>query len=119
TMAFHFEKPEGLEFRAGQFADFTLLNPSETDAEGDVRGFSLASAPYETDIFVTTRLRDTAFKQVMRNLPEGTEVKFDGPYGDFTLHKNETVPAVFVIGGIGVTPVRSMVAQATHDRTAH
>lgn len=119
TMAFHFAKPEGFEYRAGQFADFTLINPPETDEEGDMRGFSLASAPFEGDIFVATRLRDTAFKRVLKVLPVGSEVKFDGPYGDFTLHKNESVPAVYIIGGIGVTPVRSMIAQATHDKTSH
>ena len=45
TMAFQFEKPEGFAFKAGQFGDFTLANPPETDAEGNTRGFSLASAP--------------------------------------------------------------------------
>ena len=35
TMAFHFEKPDGFAYRAGQFADYTLINPSETDAEGN------------------------------------------------------------------------------------
>ncbi len=119
TMAFHFEKPEGMEFRAGQFADYTLINPPETDAEGDTRGFSLVHAPFEGDLVAATRMRDTAFKRVIKDLPIGTEVKFDGPYGDFTLHKTETTPAVFIIGGIGVTPVRSMIAQATHDKTAH
>lgn len=119
TMAFHFAKPEGMEYRAGQFADFTLIDPPETDAEGDMRGFSLASAPYEEDIMVATRMRDTAFKRVLKDLPIGTELKFDGPYGDFTLHKNETIPAVFIIGGIGVTPVRSMISQATHDKSSH
>lgn len=119
TMAFHFEKPEGFEFRAGQFGDFTLLNPPETDSEGDTRGFSIAAAPYEPDLMFATRLRDTAFKRVIRELPIGTEVKLDAPYGDFTLHKTATTPAVFIIGGIGVTPVRSMIAQATHDKTAH
>jgi ferredoxin-NADP reductase len=119
TMAFHFEKPAGFEFRAGQFADYTLIDPPETDAEGDTRGFSLAYAPYESDLVVATRMRDTAFKRVLKDLPIGTEVKLDAPYGDFTLHKTETTPAVFIIGGIGVTPVRSMVAQATHDKTSH
>ncbi|HET6924593.1 MAG TPA: FAD-dependent oxidoreductase [Candidatus Saccharimonadales bacterium] len=118
TMAFHFEKPEGFEFRAGQFLDITLLDPPETDAEGDTRGFSIASAPYEAELMVATRLRDTAFKRVLRDLPLGTELKLDAPYGDFTLHKTETTPAVFLIGGIGVTPVRSMVAQAIHDGSA-
>jgi ferredoxin-NADP reductase len=119
TMAFYFEKPDGFEFRAGQFADYTLIDPSETDQEGNMRGFSLVHAPYETDIVFATRMRDTAFKRTIKDLPAGAEIKFDGPYGDFTLHKTETTPAVFLIGGIGITPVRSMVAQATHDKTAH
>lgn len=119
TMAFHFEKPKGFEFRAGQFADFTLINPPETDAEGDTRGFSLVYAPFEADLVAATRMRNTAFKRVLKSLPIGTEIKLDAPYGDFTLHKTETRPAVFLIGGIGVTPVRSMLAQSIHDQTAH
>lgn len=119
TMAFHFAKPEGFAFRAGQFADFTLIDPQETDEEGNTRGFSLVQAPFEPDLVAATRMRDTAFKRVLKNLSLGTEVKLDGPYGDFTLHKTESTPAVFISGGIGVTPVRSMVAQATHDKTTH
>lgn len=119
TMEFFIEKPAGLEFRAGQFCDITLKDPPETDAEGNVRGFSFVTAPYETELAVATRLRDTAFKRVFRKLPIGTVVSLDAAYGDFTLHKTQSTPAVFIIGGIGVTPVRSMVAQATHDRTAH
>jgi ferredoxin-NADP reductase len=119
TMAFYFEKPKGFDFRAGQFCDIRIYDPPETDAEGDIRGFSLAHAPYEADIMVATRMRDTAFKRVLKDLPIGTEVELDAPYGDFTLHKTETTPAVFLIGGIGITPVRSMIAQATHDKTAH
>jgi ferredoxin-NADP reductase len=119
TMAFHFERPAGFEYRAGQFADYTLIDPPETDAEGDTRGFSLVYAPFEGDLVAATRMRDTAFKRVLKDLPVGTEVKMDAPYGDFTLHKTETTPAVFIIGGIGVTPVRSMIAQATHDKTSH
>jgi ferredoxin-NADP reductase len=69
TMAFHFEKPEGFLYKAGQYTDFTLIDPPETDAEGNIRGFSLASAPYEKDLKITTRLRDTAFKRVMKELP--------------------------------------------------
>lgn len=56
-MAFHFEKPTGFEYRAGQFADYTLLSPSETDDEGNTRGFTLASAPFEPTLTATTRLR--------------------------------------------------------------
>ncbi len=118
-MAFRFEKPEGFKFKAGQFGDFTLLNPSETDAEGNIRGFSLASAPYEGDLMFATRMRDTAFKRVLRTMKIGAEVSLDAPYGSFTLHNNTRIPAVFLTGGIGVTPVRSIVLEAAHDNLPH
>ncbi len=118
TMAFHFEKPQGFTFKAGQYADFTLINPSETDAEGNTRAFSLG-APYENDIVFTTRMRDSAFKRTLKKMEVGTEVLFDAPYGSFTLHNNLKIPAVFLSGGIGITPMRSIVLQATHEMTAH
>src|ERR1041384_8232403 len=92
TMAFHFEKPGGFAFKAGQFGDFTLINPAETDAEGNIRTFSLASAPYETDLMFATRMRDTAFKRVLKSMEVGTEVSLNAPYGSFTLHNNSTTP---------------------------
>ncbi|MEO8269406.1 MAG: hypothetical protein ABI557_06785, partial [Aureliella sp.] len=85
TMAFHFSKPDGFEFRAGQCADFTLIDPPQTDQEGDIRAFSLVQAPYEPDLVVATRMRDSAFKRVLKELSTGTEVKLDVPGGDFTL----------------------------------
>ncbi|HLW31461.1 MAG TPA: hypothetical protein VKX40_04300 [Aequorivita sp.] len=73
TMEFHLTKPQGFTFKPGQFADYTEINPSETDTEGDTRGFSLG-APYEEDIIFTTRMRDTAFKRNLKKMPIGTEV---------------------------------------------
>jgi ferredoxin-NADP reductase len=119
TMAFYFQKPEGFTFKAGQFADYTLIDPAETDAEGNVRGFSLANAPFEEDIMFATRMRDTAFKRVMKKMESGTEITFDAPYGSFTLQNNTKIPAVFLCGGIGITPVRSIALQAAHDKTEH
>ena len=116
TMAFHFEKPTRFAFTAGQFGDFTLLHPSETDEEGNIRSFSLASAPFEPNLMIATRMRDTAFKRVLQSLPLGTPVKLDAPYGDFVLHTTVTTPVVFLTGGIGITPVRSMIAQATREQ---
>jgi ferredoxin-NADP reductase len=116
TMAFHFEKPAGFAYTAGQFGDFTELHPAQTDEEGNIRGFSLASAPCEPDLMIATRMRDTAFKRVLKSLPVGTPVKLDAPYGDFVLHKTVTTPVVFLTGGIGITPARSMIVQATKDK---
>lgn len=119
TVAFHWEVPDGFTFKAGQFGDFTLIEPGETDEEGNTRAFSFVHAPSENELVTATRLRDSAYKRVLRDMPEGTEVKFDGPHGNFTLHKTESTPAVFLIGGIGITPIRSMIAEATNNKTLH
>jgi ferredoxin-NADP reductase len=58
TFVFHFEKPANFKFTPGQFIDITLQNPPETDSEGNARGFSIASAPYEDSIMVATRMRN-------------------------------------------------------------
>jgi ferredoxin-NADP reductase len=119
TMAFHFEKPSGFAFKAGQSADLTLIDPPDTDAEGNTRTFSIASPPFENELVFTTRMRDTAFKRSLKNVPLATEVKIGSAAGSFTLHKNPAKPAVFLAGGIGITPFFSMVRQADHDRLPH
>jgi ferredoxin-NADP reductase len=119
TMAFRFEKPLGWTFQAGQYLDMTLLDPSETDPEGNVRSFSIASAPHEETLMVATRMRDTAFKRVLRAMPFGTAVKIEGPSGDLILQKDSTRTAVFLAGGIGITPFRSIVHWAAKDKLTH
>jgi ferredoxin-NADP reductase len=119
TMAFHFEKPAGWTFKAGQFVDMTLLAPSETDAEGNTRGFSIASAPQEGNLMVATRMRDTAFKRVLKAMPLGAMVKIEGPYGNLTIHNNAKRTAVLLAGGIGITPFRSIVFRAAKEKLAH
>ncbi len=56
-----------------------------------------------------------AFKRVLKVMPYGTQLKLDAPYGSFTLHTNTSIPAVFLTGGIGITPVRSMLVEATKE----
>ena len=119
TMSFRFEKPPGWTFKAGQFLDMTLLNPSETDTEGNTRGFSIASGPHEETIMVATRMRDTAFKRVLKTMPLSTAVKIEGPFGDLTLQNNSARAAVFLAGGIGITPFRSIVHRAAKEKLPH
>jgi ferredoxin-NADP reductase len=116
TFAFHFEKPANFKFTPGQFIDLTLQNPPETDAEGNVRGFSIASAPYEDTIMVATRMRDTAFKNVLRSVPLGTEVKIEGPFGNLRLHNDRSRAAVVLTGGIGITPFRSILLHVAKEK---
>jgi ferredoxin-NADP reductase len=119
TMAFSFAKPDGFSFRPGQSSDLTLLDPTETDAEGNVRTFSIVSAPSEDNLTFATRMRDTAFKRVLRNMSPGTEIKLEGPMGSFNLHKNPAKPAVLLAGGIGITPFMSMARDAARQKDPH
>lgn len=79
TMAFHFTKPPDFQFRAGQSVDMTLLDPSESDGEGNTRAFSLASAPFDDDLMIATRMRDTAFKRALRKAAIGLRFQNRGP----------------------------------------
>ena len=127
TIAIQLEKPAGWRFQAGQFLDLGIIAPSETDAEGDTRSFSIASAPHEETLMVATRLRDSAFKRELTKMPLGALVNIAGPSGDLVLDRNAhdrnaqdqnaQRPAVFLAGGIGITPFRSMVLQAAHDKS--
>ncbi|HKX84384.1 MAG TPA: FAD-dependent oxidoreductase [Pyrinomonadaceae bacterium] len=119
TIAFHFEKPSDFSFIAGQFISLSLIDPPETDAEGDTRAFTIASAPYERDLMIATRMRDTAFKRILRKLKPGELIRVRGPFGSLTLHDDATRAAVFLAGGIGITPFRSIVLQSTQFKSSH
>ena len=112
AMAFYFDKPAGFEFVAGQYIDLTLINPPETDADGSIRSFSLASAPAEEHLQIVTRMRNTAFKRSLKDLAVSREVEMDGPFGAFTLHAIRSRPAIFLAGGIGIAPIFSMIRHA-------
>ena len=119
TMAFHFSRPSGFRFQAGQHLTMSLVNPPETDSEGDTRTFTIASAPHDPDLMIATRMRDTAFKRVLKSAPAGTAVRIDGPNGEMVLHDDASRPAVFLAGGIGITPFLSMARHAARERLPH
>lgn len=119
TLEFRFEKPAGFSFKAGQFVELALIDPPETDAEGNARALSIACSPDDPFLAFATRMRDTAFKRTMRTVPIGTHIGFEGPFGDLTLHNNTSRPAVLLAGGIGITPFRSIIRWASHKGLAH
>lgn len=119
TMAFRFARPSGFDFKAGQNMLVTLVDPQETDAKGPNRTFTIASAPHEPDLLVVTRMRDTAFKRTLKNAAPGLAVKLDGPNGVMTLHEDSGRPAVFLAGGVGITPFLSMARDAARRGLPH
>jgi ferredoxin-NADP reductase len=119
TMAFHFTKPAGFSFKPGQALDLVLNDPDNPAAENSRHAFSIVNAPFEDELVLATRMRDSAYKRILRSLGTGASAKVDGPFGSLSLHKDRTRPAVMIAGGIGITPFMSIVRQATHDRLPH
>ena len=116
TMAFWFDtNGAGYEFRAGQHADFVFGRESDNS-----RTFSLASSPLSKEpIMIAMRMRKTAFKSALGAAALGTKFIVSRPRGSFTLHSDITRPAVFLAGGIGITPIHSILQWAAQERLPH
>jgi glycine betaine catabolism B len=104
--------PPLLDYIAGQFAFFDI-GGVYNDPKGPIRHFTISSSPTENFIMFSTRIRDTPYKKRLSTLEEGAKVKVRGPEGQFVLHQDYSKPAVFLSGGIGVTPFRTMIKYAT------
>jgi ferredoxin-NADP reductase len=103
-------------YTAGQFAFFELDELSTDDPRGKRRHFTLSSSPTEHGIVqFTTKLRGSGYKETLRNAAIGTEVTLEDADGDFVLPKDTAEPLVFLAGGVGVTPFRSMLRYAADE----
>lgn len=101
---------EEVDFRPGQYFWVTLLDPPYDDEKGPRRHISVVTSPNERGVLgLCTRLRDSAFKRSLAELPVGTEVDVEAPKGSFVLPEETDIPYVFIAGGIGITVFRSML----------
>jgi len=117
TLEFRLSRPPGFEFRAGQSVSLALLDPPRVPSSAQ-RTLSLASAPGDPDLAVATRMREgSAYKRALGALGVGSGLRLRGPRGAMTLHEDASRPAVFVAGGIGITPFMSMLRQAARERS--
>ena len=111
---------EEVYFHAGQYFWLTLLDPPYDDEKGPRRHISVATSPNERGALgLATRLRDTAFKRSLAELPVGTEVDVEHPKGDFVLPADTDLPYVFIAGGIGITVFRSMLRYIVEEELPH
>ena len=119
TMEFSFKADENFRFLPGQYLEWTLPH-KDKDARGIRRYFTIASAPSEESIKLTARISEpgSSFKKELQELETGTVIHATARAGDFVLPNNSTEQKyIFIAGGIGVTPFRSMVKeQLLHEK---
>lgn len=107
---FLFKPAQPFRYIAGQFLEWNLPH-DHADNRGTRRYFTIASSPTEKDIVLAVKILDkpSSFKSALKNLPVGKSLYAASLEGDFTLGNNPTDRYVFIAGGIGVTPFRSMI----------
>lgn len=109
TYEFVFDGPVP-SFKPGQYAEWTL-SADKSDSRGNRRYFTLSSSPTESDIRLGVKFYSgpSTFKQYLAAFKNGETVLAGSIAGDFTLPRDKKRKLVFIAGGIGVTPFRSMV----------
>lgn len=107
---FYFRGPAKHDYIAGQYTELTLPHENPDD-RGTRRWFTLSSSPSEDLLCITTRHQQPAstFKNTLWQLEPESEIHLADPMGDFVLPKDSSIPLLFVVGGIGVTPVHSIL----------
>lgn len=110
SYTFSFKPEHTIDYTAGQFIELTLMH-DDPDERGVRRWFTLSSAPEEDSLSITTRkvTSPSTFKNKLFSLKPGEAVDVSQPMGDFVLPIQHSVPVLFVVKGIGVTPLRSIV----------
>jgi len=102
-----FSKPPGYAFTPGQYMSLTLAT-----AEGNqTKPFTHSQAPGDAYLELTTRLSGSAFKNALAALDRGDRVRVTGPSGRLVLPPGTNTVA-FLVGGVGITPARSMLRDA-------
>jgi len=99
-----------LSWQAGQYQTYVLDSVDGTEDEKK-RFFTIASAPSEKEIHISTRVTDSKFKQALNALQPGQTIETRNLEGDFTWEDSSDAAVVLVAGGIGVTPFRSMLLE--------
>jgi ferredoxin-NADP reductase len=108
---------EHFDFTPGQYFFVTLPDVGHQDEKGLRRHISVVTSPTERGVLgLATRMRDSAFKRSLAELPVGTEVDVEEPKGKFALPEETERPLVFVAGGIGITVFRSMLRYIREER---
>ncbi|MDB5237847.1 MAG: hypothetical protein JWM46_117 [Candidatus Kaiserbacteria bacterium] len=107
---FVFALPERVAFKPGQYMEWTLAHAG-ADSRSIRRYFTIASAPEDSDLRLGVKFYSpsSTFKKALFAMQPGDTIVAAQRAGDFTLPRNREKRLVFIAGGIGVTPFRSMI----------
>jgi ferredoxin-NADP reductase len=107
---FIFSANQKFSFNPGQYMEWTLGHKIP-DSRGNRRYFTLASSPTESEVRLGVKVypKPSSFKKTLSDLNPGDEIVAGQLAGDFTLPKDPKKKLVFIAGGIGVTPFRSIL----------
>lgn len=105
------EKPIGFHFYPGQYIDYEL---DAHDPSGNIRSFTISASPSEDFLMLTTKEGRSEFKNRLFKLKPNDKISSSPPVGTFIL--DELSPAVFIAGGVGITPFRSMIKYALDQK---
>ena len=111
---------EDVDFVPGQYFWVELLNPPHDDEKGPRRHITVVTSPNERGVLgLCTRLRDTAFKRSLAELPVGADADVEQPKGSFLLPEETDRQYVFIAGGIGITVFRCMLRYIAEEGLPH
>lgn len=115
AFSFVFKPEKPLDWKAGQHGIISI--PGKKLKGGSWRGFSLSSAPYEGVVKISTKIPNnpSEYKQALLNLSPGDSISIRGPFGPFYTD-DVSKPAVYIAGGIGITPYRSLILNAIKNK---
>lgn len=107
---FYFEPEKPLRYTAGQFIELHLPHESADD-RGIRRWFTLSSSPTEKLLAITTKRADkpSTYKHILFDLKVGQTVAISQTMGDFVLPRDTSIPLLFAVISMGITPMRSML----------
>lgn len=110
VMVADFEVDPGFTFQPGEYIQIIL-------GSGQKRYFSVVNSPNEKGIVrIATRPSRSEFKKMLAEMPLGTKVEIQGPWGDLLLPRDNSRPLIFIAGGIGITPFLSMLGYMVQQK---
>ncbi len=117
TYSFYFTPEKPVSFVAGQFIELFLTDHAHNHAQK--RWFTLSSSPSENRLAITTRINPSTtsdYKRALFHLSPQVKLKMANPMGDFVLPVDSAIPLIFIAGGIGCTPFRSIIKELGDKR---